>query len=68
MTREQAEQLLKNLAYINQKCMQASRAGVFDEVEIKHLRDALEEIHVELRKAYLLDDGLDDAVIGGVER
>ncbi len=39
---------LQNLAYINQKCMQAKAAGVFDEVEITCLWNALDAIHHEL--------------------
>ena len=48
MNEEKAVELLKQLAYINLKCMQAKNAEVFDDVEIKCLWEALDAIHHEL--------------------
>jgi hypothetical protein len=48
MNAEKVEKLLKDLAYINLKCMQAKGAGVFDEVEKTCLWNALDAIHHEL--------------------
>lgn len=48
---------LQNLAYINQKCMQAKAAGVFDEVEITCLWNALDAIHHELLIQAFSGDG-----------